>query len=231
MHKKSGLNLTIVLMLVSFLLFGFVNTNIVLAADITDSLGGAQDTLDTNIEKAENIKDTATSTNWTYLAGEWKNIILKNEIVSALNTIFSSFSFVFMILFGMPYSFSLTLLIIIILWFYFFIRLKGIFKGFSPFSSGKSLVIALGLAIALAQLGLYKVIADFLIWLVFLPKSPWFGALITMGIIFTLIIIASAAKYFEKLQKMNKEEFAKEMEKSGRGVLHTFVSTLTKAWK
>src|SRR3989338_6576000 len=63
---------------------------------------------------------------WDYLAREWKNILLKNKFVSAIDGFFTKISFVFRILFGMDYSMSLVLLIAIILWFYFLINLLQI---------------------------------------------------------------------------------------------------------
>lgn len=222
---KKGVGIFVFVLLLSFIQLANIH-----ALD-SDSLQGVQNTLENNTAKLQDVQDTINPDKWQYLGLEWKKILLENAFVSDINAFFTDINFVFVFLFGESYSFSLTLFFIILIWVFFLFRLKGILGMFSPFSKGVSLVISICLTIALAQLGLYREIAKFFIWLMFMPKSWWFQALVLIGIIFAIFIIASVMKYVEKIQKMSKEQFAKEMERTDRSILHTLVGTLAKAWK
>ncbi len=225
MYKKS-----LMVALIFVLALGFINLSNILAASSTDTLENAGNQIQTGVDKAENLGNKANS-GWSYLSGEWKKVLLENEFVSAINVVLTSLSFVFLILLGVPYSFSLIFLFAVIFWFFFFYLLRKMFGIFSPFSSGVSLIVASCLTIALAQFGLYKTIASFFVWLIFLPGNPLIGVLIFVGIIVGMILVSKVLKSVYFRSEKNKEKFAKETEKTDRGILHSFVETLKKAWK
>jgi hypothetical protein len=223
MYKKS---LMFALMLFFILVFSLVNTNIVLAADITDSLGGAQDTLDNNVGKLEEVEGNITSKG-EYLSQEWKKILLGNGFVSGVNDILTSISFIFVILLGQPYSFSLVFAFAIVFWVFFFFSLKKMFRIFSPFSPTVSLVVSICLTIALGQIGFYVLLSNLASKLALLPGSPLAAALIFIGIMVVLFFSSKILKFVYTGSEKNKEEIEKEKEKANRRALERFIERIS----
>ena len=170
-----------------------------------------------NVEKtaasAEKTVQTA-QTKWDYLSQEWKKILLENKYTSALNSFFTKISFVFVFLFGQPYSLSLTLLFIIIFWFYFFLMFGGIFKNYSSFSPAISYVLAFALSVVASQQKIFEKLASFFIWLIFKDKPWWLSLIFGIGILLCLIVIFIIIKVFgksvEEARKKKKKEEAEE---------------------
>ncbi|MBI2047196.1 hypothetical protein HYT26_03475 [Candidatus Pacearchaeota archaeon] len=150
---------------------------------------------------------------WDYLAREWKNILLKNKFVSAIDSFFTKISFVFRILFGMEYSMSLVLLIVIILWFYFLINLLQIYRYVSIFSGWVNYVVAFGLVIIAAQTKVLEKIAKFVIWFILgIISSWWFSLIIMVVLIIILIILYKLNKSFAKQVAANRKKMKIEVE-------------------
>jgi len=103
---------------------------------------------------------------WQNLSQEWKQKLLNSPAVAIVNSALSSVNFIFLFLFGEPYSFSLLLFFVIILWIFFLIQFNRVLK-FSLFSEKKiGILIAFGLTIILAQLSLYRAISGFFVKLI-----------------------------------------------------------------
>lgn len=191
---------------------------------------GGSFTTDIAEGNADYLTDFADSSKWGNLSQNWKQELLSTGFFSGMNVFLSKINFVFVILFGESYEFSLLFVFIIILWFWFFFQFKRILKAISLFSSWVSLIISFGLAVALAQLGLYKSLSAFFVKLIFLPKSPWLGIVFFFLIIAVLIILSKFGKMIEIKTAKNKELLEKEKEKINRNVLDTYVGGLKKGF-
>lgn len=211
--KKAGV-LLLMLLILSILSIIFVQVQQIQAQELNEETG-----LPSELEKVQNISEKGKETvekisdkeKREYLFQEWKNLLLKNKVISAIDLFFTKISPAFLVLFGEPYALSGFLLIIIILWFYFFFKLSEIMIDFSPFSSGVGWVIGLGLTIVLAQIQILRKIAEFFIWFVFYKEATWWRFAATLIIIFALFFIYYFSSVFSKAYKEQKKKTKQEI--------------------
>ncbi|MEK6945662.1 MAG: hypothetical protein AABW63_02625 [Nanoarchaeota archaeon] len=222
--KKSGLVLIFVLLL------GFFCITFVLAANPTDALENANNQIQAGVDKADDLGNKANS-GVSYVFEEWKKIILENPFVRGINSLLTGISFIFVILLGQPYSLSLVFAFSIVFWFFFFSSLKKLFKTFSPFSPVVSLAVSICLTIALAQLGLYSLLANLCIKLAFMFGNTLVAIIIFVGIIIGLFFVSRILKFVYFGGQKNKEKIEKEKEKANRRALDHFITTITEGNK
>jgi len=146
---------------------------------------------------------------WEYLGKEWKNIILGNSIIKAIDSFFQKINFVFLFLFGINYSMSLAVFLTTLLWIYFLFIWLNILSN-SLFSKWVSFVISLGLAIGAAQINLFQMPVNLIIGLFFGEKPWWVKLLIGAGILLVLVaffvLVKKFGKQFAESRKKMKEE-------------------------
>jgi hypothetical protein len=168
---------------------------------------------------------------WQNLSAIWKQKLLENPIVIEINYFFSSVDIVFLVLFGESYSFSLRMFFIAVLWLWFLLQLKRVL-GFSLFSQGKiAWLISAGLAIILAQFGLYGAIAGVFVKLISLPKQSWLGILVFAGVVFLLVILGNINRIVEKMVEKNRKASSEQKAEANRGILEGFVGQLKKGFE
>ncbi len=177
-------------------------------------------------ETLEQLKNK-TETKWDYLGEEWRNILLKNKIVSALDAFFTKISIVFRVLFGTDYSLSLTLLVVVVLWFYFLFKFAELFRDFTAFSSGTSWIMALGLAIVMAQLQILRKITEGLGWLVFARKAWWWNLITILILIIVFILIYKLSSAWAKKAKESREKLEKEKTEQAGKVIQATAKGIT----
>jgi hypothetical protein len=142
---------------------------------------------------------------WEYLGKEWKNILMANSVIQSLDSLFQKINFVFLVLFGTPYSLSLALFLIVFLWLYFFFSFQNILK-MTLFSKIVCLLISLGLTIILAQVGLFSKIVNFIIQLLFGEQTWWMKLIIGVGILIALVLVFAFVMKFGKQSAINKKK-------------------------
>ena len=184
------------LIIVSLLLFS-VLLNVVQAAD--------------DLFSEDNIVNLEAK--WEYLGKEWKNVILGNPIMKAIDSFFTSISIVFLIIFGIDYSLSFTFLFTVILWIFFVAFINNIFRIVSIFSEKICLVIAVAMVIGAGQLEMLKWPVDFLMGWLFGEKEVWMKWVIGIGTFLALSVIYMFLKTFAKQAKKNREELKIEKDK------------------
>jgi hypothetical protein len=189
-----------------FVLFGV--SNFVKAADV----GTIVNTSSALVEAGSNFFGGTSGTGvnlaakWAYLGQEWKTNLMKNQIISAMDSFFQSINFVFVILFAVDYSLSLAVSFIIILWFYFFFASHNLLKLTSIFSKWVCLLVSFGLTIILAQVGLFSMIVNFIIQLFFGDKTWWMKLILGAGIVLGLILLLALIMNFGKQASENKKK-------------------------
>lgn len=218
---KKGIFILGFILLVS--LFGLISAAVGVEQGLDQTLGEFEDAQDT-IEEVKEGK-------WDYLSKEWQKIFLKNPYMVQVDDFFKNFDFVFLIFFGESYSLSPTLFFVIMLWFFFFFKFKEIFVDYSLFSKWVGVVIALGLTIVLAQMGLLEGIVEFFGWLVFTQEAVWWRVLILTAIVGGMVLLYKLSSKFGDITAERKEKYAKAIEKIDRGILRSFADSLTRAFK
>jgi len=145
---------------------------------------------------------------WDYLKQEWKAVLLKNKLISIIDSFFKKISPVFTVLFNYPYDLlSPTLWIIIILWIFFFLSIAILLRDYSSFSATISYPIGIVFAIVLAHLKVLETLANSLIWITAGDK-PWWLRLTLWILIFAAII---AIYYVERMYGKIISENRKKM--------------------
>jgi hypothetical protein len=168
----------------------------------SDTINSLSSTLESNVEKAQVVKDTVEKSQdtqyweekWDYLGNEWKAIFMKNSVVASLDSFFTKTSIVFEVLFGVPYSMSLVLLGIVLLWVFFLINISRIINASGLLSLGVSYLGGALILIIFAQLKVLESIVILLGRLAFSPEYVW-TRLIILFVIFASFGVLS---YFDR---------------------------------
>ena len=170
---------------------------------------------------------------WDYLSQKWKEALLKNKFVAAMDAFFKKIDFLFVLITGQHYELSFTLFSTLLLWLFFFMFFGSTLANFSTFDRKISYVIGFALSVIAAQTGIYRSISDFLFKIIFYKEGVWpwisfFICIFFFIFLFTLYngiikniassIKAKAKKKAEKLQKKNMDivtELATDMVDAG----------------
>lgn len=141
---------------------------------------------------------------WQYLGGEWRDLILKNEAVSRVDSAFKCINFLFVILFARNYAFSMTLLFVILLWLFTALSLEGYFV----FLENKTYrgLAAFPITIVLAHMQLFNYVAKSAFRIIFYRIDWWWGLLSTVIIFAAVFVYFYINKIFAKRIKKGKEE-------------------------
>jgi len=154
---------------------------------------------------------------WEYLGTEWKNILMNNIVVKAIDSFFQKLNVVFLVVFGVEYSLSVAFFLTVVLWVLLFLTFHNIL-GNAIFSKLVSSVISFALVILIAQTKLFRFPVNWIIGL-FFGEKPWWLKLIIGVVIFAIIaIIFILIKNFGKQLAANKK---KVKEETDRLKLHT----------
>jgi hypothetical protein len=206
--KKSYVILSGILLLLFLVV---IKSEIISAQDEGPNLPFTPD----NIDKIENFPDAAKS-RWEYLQLEWRNILLKNKIVSAIDSFFTRINIVFKIFFNMDWKFpSLLLFTVLILWTFFLLNFSYIIENFSSFSTGVAYAISFILVIIITHLNFISKSATFFINIIFSEKIGfvWLRTIIYILFLAVLVFLSSAMEKYKKYTKEMKEKAKTESSK------------------
>ena len=223
-NKKVGVLIFLSFYIISFLSF---NLNFVSSQDLTgigEGLEGQVSGLEDNVNT---IKTNIEEERWNYIGQELKTILLKNPVIAWFDSLFKKIDFVFLFLFGEHYDLSLLLFFAIILWFFFFYTFHVIFRDYSAFSNNIAMIIAFAIAVASAQIGVYKKSSELIFKLIFYREGIW-GWIASIIFVVVLITLFIFVKRFGGIMKMRRELKEKDMEKLNRKILGRQVKSLSK---
>jgi len=176
-------------------------------------LSEVSDSLEQNVEKAQDIKDTIEKSQdteyweekWDYLGNEWKAIFLKNPVVSSFDYFFTKISFVFEVLFGVSYSLSFVLLGIVILWIFVFFSLVPLASATGFFSGNISYLVSLVLCIILAQFKTFEIIVLLLGRMAFSPEYVWTRLIVLFVIFISFALLAYLDRKLSRYIRLNRK--------------------------
>lgn len=179
----------------------------------TFSFISSQNPLDDFADQMENVSDQIENTGrriteisredakWDYLGVQCQELLLKNKVISAIDSFLKKGNIVFVFLFGKDYSLSLTLFFLILIWIFFWSQLSKIISTFSMFGSITSKLVALALTTILAQLGSFDWISRTIFKLAFYREGGW-GLVWSIGIFIAVILISMIfGRFFTSLKR------------------------------
>ncbi|MDP4039309.1 MAG: hypothetical protein Q8P57_01905 [Candidatus Pacearchaeota archaeon] len=108
---------------VFFILFSFVSAQ----------LDGVVEGLEGNVAKAEGgintAKEFTEKDKYDFLTEQWKELLLKNKVISGVNGFFEKIDIVFLILLGMHWSLSMQMFFAFLIWISMFLVFLKWFSG------------------------------------------------------------------------------------------------------
>jgi len=168
-----------------------------------------------NLDKIKDLGDIVTNeAQRESLIEQIQHTLIENKIISKLDSILTSISIVFKVLFANDYSFTFHFLLIAILWFYFLFKFSEIMHNFTPFSKATSIIIGALMTILTAHLGIINTIANFILWFITSKDAFWYQITALIGVIVILIIIYYVTSKLSKGFKEKKEEGREKIQKA-----------------
>jgi ABC-type multidrug transport system fused ATPase/permease subunit len=166
------------------------------------------------IENIENFKEgfleEKEGNDREYLVDQYEEILLSNEMIAGVNSIFEDYSIVFRIFFGVPYEFSFTMFFIIVLWFCVFLGLPYLISSIDFFNRISSWIVSLLIVVILAQAQFFRVVVSITDKLLFASENGWVRFILGIVLLFIFIMVYylehSIGKYFEKLKRERKKK-------------------------
>ncbi|MBU0466908.1 MAG: hypothetical protein KJ718_00445 [Nanoarchaeota archaeon] len=213
--KKTNLLIITLLLVISLTISITAVTDV---GDVSQVLGEqfniSADKIPTDPEKIKQL----------YLQTQWTEFIAKSRVLGPAHAFLTKISIAFQILFAHPYEISLTLFAIIVLWFIFGTQASKIIEAKTKIKGAYAFIIGLLIAIILAQARVIKVIATFLLDLIFKPSNWWMRIIV---IIIVLAVVAIEIKESQILAKRLKENKIKKTQEEAEQQLKE-VKGLTK---
>jgi len=213
-----------VIFIISLVLFSFLASIIVLAQDEVPGLPTQLQDPEETIQQAKN----KTLSSYEYLSKEWQTILLKNKVISVLDSFFRKINIVFRILFGQDYDLSIKLLLVILLWIWIASRIGEAIAKTSNLGEVVPWVIGILSSVVLAQIQVLRYIIEGAIRLLFLPEN-WFVRLIIF------IILALVVGFMHKLSsiaigwlKQRQKVIAEQMTKISQKAIQKFSDKIQK---
>mgnify|MGYP001600488334 FL=1 len=147
--------------------------------ELNNKFEGGADKLSEIIEKQQDDKG--------YLLKEMQKLILNNPVAKAMDGFFKQINTVFFVLFGMNYELTFKMLIVFILWVWLFFKMGDALEKGTYFGSFYSHLLALLGVVGVAQIGIFRNVADFFIWIVS-AKEAWLYRIVAVIIILVVVV-------------------------------------------
>ena len=204
----------------------FAGMYFVRAADVDGVVAGGEKLTETIDKTAGQLEDEK----WEYLSNSWRELLLKNKVIAGFDSLLHKGSIGFQALFGRPYELSFTFWTVFILWVTFFFDASYIFRSFSTFSPGISSIIAFGVTVIAAQIGVFTNISDVIFKIIFYKSGiwPWIWLIV---LIFVLALFIGVGKLTYRFVVRRKKNQAKQQQALNQKVLDTTVKGITDAAK
>ena len=198
-----------------FLILGLFVLNFVVAlADMTS--------FEDKFNEVEATKEELEEKKWDYLSVEFKELMLKNKVVSAIDGFFRKINLMFFTVFGQDYDLTFTFMVVVVLWFYFFFMFLMIFTKYSSFGSGTALILSFAFCVVAGHAGAWNGIAELAFKLIFF-REGWWGWIWFFAILGIFILAIVGLVIAGKMGKAKMAGEAKVKEKLNRKLLDKIV--------
>ena len=213
MIKKRVVGCFFILLLLLNSLFVSAQLNV---GDLEEGLDKTKEQADNLKEKIDSIEDYKNQDKWVYLSNQWKEFLLRNKVLSFLDSSLKKLDGVFFVLMKEHYDFSLSFFFLLIIWIIFGHKFGKMFSSFLDFK-GTNEVISYILSgtmfsVLMSYLGVYN-------FMVSIPGSNyfadvvwWMGILIWIFFILFLVILVYSWGFITVL--LARMKLAKDLRKA-----------------
>ncbi len=189
----------VLLFVVSFVLLVFVSAQL---GNLENQIENASENLQDKLDKA---KEIAQRDKGDFIGSQWKEFLLKNKLISEVNSFFINIDAVFVVLFSLHWAISVEMLFVFMLWLFTGLSMYGYLSIFK--NNLLRWMASFLVAIMLAHVKFYYLVSRAMFKLIFFKQSKWWN-LITFVVCILLFIL-----YF-KINKLVSEKFKKSRENS-----------------
>ncbi|MBI2452311.1 hypothetical protein HYV50_04525 [Candidatus Pacearchaeota archaeon] len=145
-----------------------------------------------------------------YLKLEWTKIISKNKVLGPIYNFFSKIpNVVYMAILAHPFEISLKFFLILIIWVWLSLRSAKTLQSLGLIKGWKALISGIVFGSIIAQLRIIKIVATFVLDLIFSPENWWLRIIIIVVSLGIFAIAHVLSKMLEKYFKKRKEEKTK----------------------
>ena len=181
-------------------------------------------------EAGEKIKEFTEKDRFEFLAEQWREILLKNKFIAPVDSFLREINIIFVILFGENYDLSLILFLVILTWIFFLLSFSSIFEAYTAFSKWAAIAIGLGFNIIVAQLGIFRLIANGALTIAFYREGIWRWISLILFVT-AVVVFFIVARKFAQIEKEHKKAKAELKQKLNQKVLDTTAKAILKAHK
>lgn len=198
---------------VALILFCLVSSVVVLAqTTLPDTASIENDSVVRGVNQLRNYSEGfAEEGKWEYLSIAWKEVLLRNAVISKIDSALTKINPLFVVLFARDYALSGTLFLAFLLWLSTAMAIDGYFIAFIENRNYKTIAAFAG-TIALAHLQIFNYLSVGLFKVIFY-KSGWAWSLIS-----TILVFAAIYVYFY-LNRMFAARIKKGQEEARRNRL------------
>lgn len=178
------------------------------------SANDIQDSLNSGIDKANAIKDTAEGfteqDRAAFLAQKWKETLLMNPVIKGIDGVLKKMNWAFIILFGRSYALSIELFFSMLLWSLAFAFVHYLFHFEKDWLNW---VLGIAISTGLAQLQIFNYLSSVAGKFVLEASGTWWVLARTAVIIIAVVFLFVLNKYFGKeIAAMRKAKKLHELE-------------------
>ncbi len=199
----------LIIFLISALFFGNVLTQG--AENIGEEASGDAGKI---LNATEELREFTEKDNVNFLSEQWKELLLKNSFVSAVDSFFRKISIVFVFIFGESYDLSFKFFMISLMWLFVFLLLFFSIKDILFLKKGTTILISLGCAVILGHIGIYYIFSDILLNLLLYREGIWFWISWLILIVIYVFAILYAKIVIKKIGAERKKKLEKEKQQS-----------------
>lgn len=174
------------------------------------------------VQNVDKLQEIAEQKKWEFLADKWKETLLKNKAIAAMDRAFTNSNFLFVVLFARNYEFSLEMFFTVLIWFALALSALSYWQYFFQ-NKTYSYLAAYASAIALAWLQIINGIIVGVNYALSLRTEWWWPSLSTLVFITLLIVfwqfnrrIAAQMKKKKKDAKQQNLEHRVEVQEAFR---------------
>lgn len=179
-------------------IFGTFSIHALDSSGIEGQAQGVQEGVAKTQEQIDEIKTT-------FLGEQWRELFLRNRVISSVDSFFHKINVVFVILFARSYSFSLEMFFAFLIWLFTFLWMP---KMAGVFVNGKGIKYLIGLlaTIVVAQLQVFNELSKVMVKIMFYRTSTAWSVAMFIFLVVALFAYLVVSNIIAKAMKKAKEE-------------------------